>query len=212
MAVDWITLSSDYVFADTDCLLSRRRLLTDSCLFWPSSTSRSESIRDQGLTLVSSLEHGFARACRRGLFPSPSLIDLSSRSADTNIAISRAISTFITVFRTCHHRHFRFTSSSQHDISYSDTRKKAIPNSPSYTHQPAVRASNVAALPRAGRALGHTLVSKLGLQHRHVALSTESSVFIVDGSPMLVACSLTLWLFTDRMPSFCKMLYLLCMT
>jgi hypothetical protein len=79
-----------------------------------------------------------------------------------------------------------FTSSSQHDVSYSNTRKKTIPNSPSYTYQPAVRASNVAALPRAGRALGHTLVSKLGLQRRHVALSTGYSVFLVDGSPMLV--------------------------
>ena len=64
----------------------------------------------------------------------------------------------------------------------------------------------MAALPRAGRALGHTLVSKLGLQRRHVALTTGSSVFPVDTSSMLVVCSLTLRLFTDRMPSFCKCL------
>ena len=62
----------------------------------------------------------------------------------------------------------------------------------------------MAALPRAGRALGNTLVSKLGLQPRHVALTTGSSVFPVDTSSMLVVCSLTLRLFTDRMPSFCK--------
>jgi hypothetical protein len=63
------------------------------------------------------------------------------------------------------------------------------PKSPSYTYRPAVRASNVAALPRAGRVLGHTLVSKLGLQHRHAALSTRSSVFLVVGFQMLVVCS-----------------------
>jgi hypothetical protein len=52
--------------------------------------------------------------------------------------------------------------------------------------------------------LANTLVSKLGLQHRHAALSTGSSVSLVDGNPMLVVCSLTLRLFTDRMPSSCR--------
>jgi hypothetical protein len=75
------------------------------------------------------------------------------------------------------------------------------PKSPSYTYRPAVGASNVAALPRAERALGHALVSELGLQYRHVAFSTVSTVLLVEGVECLSSARL-LWLCTDRCRQF----------
>jgi hypothetical protein len=87
----------------------------------------------------------------------------------------------ISVFRSCP------SSISRNAASHTRILGRS-PKSSSYTYRPAVRASNVAALPRAGRVFGHTLVSKLGLQHRHAALSTRSSVFLVVGFQMLVVC------------------------
>jgi hypothetical protein len=143
------------------------------------------------------VKRGFARVCR-------DFVDLSSLSNELITQICRCKPTdqqndcissiLIPVF--WYRSYYRFVTIQHLILGYSDTRKKTTTKSPFHAYGPAVRASNVAAVPRAGRALGHTLVSKLGLQYRHVAFSAGSSVVLVDGSSMVVVYSLTLRLCT----------------